>query len=199
MREALDSQVDGRTRRRLVAMRRVQAVALELFERDGWDAVSIEAIAAAAEVGPATIYRNFGSKERVVLWDEYDPMLLAVLTQELETHGVIDAMQRALQRALAEVYASDRDRILRRARLMRATPALLQVTAGDLRVLRGALAELLRSSKHARDELEAAVFAGALVTALEAAVDHWLDGDGEIPLNRCLHRAFTRLRRLGDA
>lgn len=180
-------------------MRRVQAVALELFERDGWDAVSIEAIATAAEVGPATIYRNFGSKERVVLWDEYDPMLLAVLAQELEAHGVVDAMQRALQRALAEVYASDRDRILRRARLMRTTPALLQVAAGDVRVLRGALAELLRRTKHARDDLEAAVFAGALATALEAAIDHWLDGDGEVPLTRCLNRAFARLRRLGDA
>lgn len=180
-------------------MRRVQAVALELFERDGWDAVSIEAIAAAAEVGPATIYRNFGSKERVVLWDEYDPMLLAVVAEELAEHAVLDAIPRALQRALAEVYTSDRDRILRRARLMRQTPALLQVAAGDVRQLRAALAELLRRTKHARDDLEAAVFAGALVTALEAAIDHWLDGDGEVPLQRCLSRAFTRLRRLGNA
>ena len=67
---------DGRTQRRLVAMRRIQLVALSLFERHGFERVTIEDIARAAKVGPATVYRNFTTKERIVLWDEYDPRLV---------------------------------------------------------------------------------------------------------------------------
>lgn len=180
-------------------MARVQAAALDLFERRGFDAVSIEEIARAADVGPATIYRNFGAKERLVLWDEYDPMLLTALAAELAERPILVAVPRALTSALAGVYSSDRERILRRARLIRATPALQVATAADQRALRTALAATLRASGRARDDLAAHVFAGAIASALEAGVDRWLDADGHEPLARCLTRAFDRLRRLATA
>jgi AcrR family transcriptional regulator len=180
-------------------MRRTQAVALDLFERDGYDAVGIDTIAAAAEVGPATIYRNFGTKERLVLWDEYDPMLLEAVTAELADHAVLEALPRALSRAVGEVYTRDRVRILRRARLIRANVALQQVAAGDARMLRVALAEVFRSSRHAADPFEAVIWAGAVVSTLEAAVDRWVDGDGEGSLARQFAGAFRRLGRLSAA
>jgi AcrR family transcriptional regulator len=178
-------------------MRRVQEAALALFERRGFDGVSIEEIAQAAEVGPATVYRNFGTKERVVLWDEYDPLLLEAIAEELRAHPVIEAFERALGRSLSTVYRDDRARILRRAKLMRATPALLQAAEADQRGLRHALAEVLLSSGRARDALESRVYAGALVAALVAGLDRWLDGEGREPLARSLARAFVCLARLG--
>lgn len=190
---------DGRARRRLTAMARVQAAALDLFERHGFAGVSIEQIAAAAEVGAATIYRHFGTKERIVLWDEYDPLLLAALTRELAERPVLEAAPRALASGLAGVYREDRVRILRRARLIRASPALEQAAAADQRALQAALAGVLRSTGHARDDLAAAVFAGAITAALIAGVDRWLDRDGREPLARSLAAAFDRLRRLADA
>jgi AcrR family transcriptional regulator len=180
-------------------MARVQAVALDLFERDGLAGVSIEAIAQAAEVGPATIYRNFGTKERIVLWDEYDPLLLAALARELADQPVLTAVPRALAAALAGIYRDDRVRILRRARLIRATPALQLAASADQDALRAALARVLRESGRARDDLAAQVFAGALAAALVAGVDRWLDRDGREPLGRSLTAAFDRLRRLADA
>ena len=190
---------EGRARRRLTAMARVQAAALDLFERHGFAGVSIEQIAAAAEVGAATIYRHFGTKERIVLWDEYDPLLLAALTRELAERPVLEAAPRALASGLAGVYREDRVRILRRARLIRASPALEQAAAADQRALQAALAGVLRSTGHARDDLAAAVFAGAITAALLAGVDRWLDRDGREPLARSLAAAFDRLRRLADA
>lgn len=182
--------------RKLAAMARVQAAALDLFERDGFDAVSIEQIAAAAEVGPATVYRNFGTKERIALWDDYDPRLLEAFTAALAELDPITALQRALSEALAEVYARDRVRILRRSKLLRRTPALQRVAGDDLRALRGVLAGLLLDERRARDALEARVFAGALVATLEAAIEHWVDGNGREPLPRCFTLAFRRLRNL---
>jgi AcrR family transcriptional regulator len=176
-------------------MRRVQAAALDLFDARGFDAVAIEEIARAADVGPATIYRNFGTKERIVSWDEYDPMLLDALAGELARHPPLEAMERALGASLEQVYERDRARILRRARLVRGTPALLRAAEGDLRELRAALAQLF--APYCRDALEARVLAGAVTAALEAGIDHWLDGRGRAPLSRSFSLAFTRLRELG--
>jgi AcrR family transcriptional regulator len=191
----ISSQGDGRTRKRIEAMRRVQAAALDLFEARGFDAVSIEEIARAADLGPATIYRNFGTKERIVSWDEYDPMLLDALACELDRRAPIEAMARALDASLAQVYQRDRARILRRARLVRATPPLRRAAEADLRDLRTALAGIF--APRCRDVLEARVLAGAVVAALEAGIDHWLDGKGRAPLSRSFSLAFARLRRLG--
>jgi AcrR family transcriptional regulator len=180
-------------------MRRVQEAALALFERRGFDAVSIDQIADAAGVGPATIYRNFGTKERVVLWDDYDPMLLDAIARELAERRPVTAVERAVASSLAAVYRADRERILRRARLMRATPALLRAAEADARALRAALAGVLRRAGAAKNDLEARVFAGALVAALEAGVDRWLDGGGRGSLARSFSRAFACLARLGGA
>jgi AcrR family transcriptional regulator len=190
------SQGDLRTRKKVAAMRRVQEAALELFEQRGFDAVSIEEIAARAEVGPTTIYRNFGTEERLVLWDEYDPMLLEALAAALVRHDVVTAMRRALASSVAGIYRQDRERILRRARLIRATPPVVHAAAIDLRLLRGAIAALLLRSKRARDDLAARVLAGAAVAAMEAGIDRWLDGEGRESLARSLDAAFRRLRAL---
>lgn len=45
---------------------RVLAAAREVFSRQGFDAATIEAIAEAAEVGTATVYRHFGDKKGLV-------------------------------------------------------------------------------------------------------------------------------------
>ncbi len=44
----------------------------DLFDGRGFEKVSIEDIAAAAEVSPSSVYRYFGTKERIVLHDEVD-------------------------------------------------------------------------------------------------------------------------------
>src|SRR5438045_3498662 len=66
-------------RRKLEAMSRIQRVALDLFEEHGYRAVTVERIAAAAGVSPSSVYRYFGTKEMLVLYDEYDLQILDAL------------------------------------------------------------------------------------------------------------------------
>ena len=56
------------------AKRTIQARALDLFEERGFDAVTIEAVAAAAGVSPSSVYRYFGTKEGLVVFDEFEDM-----------------------------------------------------------------------------------------------------------------------------
>nr|WP_250649245.1 MULTISPECIES: TetR/AcrR family transcriptional regulator [unclassified Actinomyces] len=82
-------------------MHRVQSVALDLFEQHGFDAVSIEQVAEAAEVSPSTVYRYFGTKEGLVVHDEYDDRLLALLVHYLQREG---DLAHVLTRALDELW-----------------------------------------------------------------------------------------------
>lgn len=66
-------------RRKIEAMSRIQRVALDLFDAHGYRNVTVERVAAAAGVSPSSVYRYFGTKEMLVLYDEADPRVLDVL------------------------------------------------------------------------------------------------------------------------
>lgn len=186
------ASTDGRTARRVAAMRRIQLVALRLFERRGFDNVTVDDIAQQAKVGVATVYRNFGTKERMVLWDEYDPLVFAAL--EGQPRPGLAAIREAFLVSLDQIYKTDRQRILRRARLVAETPALAQASVHDLHALRSGLSQLLRRTGPS-DALERDVIAFAVVAALEAALAQWLRLAGRRRLGTLLDKAF---RTLGD-
>lgn len=187
---------DGRVRRRVEAMRRVQDAALDLFEERGYAAVTVDEIAVAAGVGPATVYRSFGTKERVVLWDEYDPMLLDAIASRLRDGPLLAAVTGALVASLDRVYKSDKRRILRRARLIFSEPPLAAAAAVDSAAMRGALAELFVKEGAARDAFDASVAAAAVVATLETAVRRWVEERGRTPMADVLAAAFRSLGRL---
>ncbi|WP_375771240.1 TetR family transcriptional regulator [Archangium gephyra] len=93
--------------------------------------MAVEELATAARVAPATVYRNFGAKERLVLWDEYDPMLLEAISERLGTLPPQESTLEALVASLDALYGEDRKRMLRRARLISEHPQLQAVTAAD--------------------------------------------------------------------
>jgi AcrR family transcriptional regulator len=56
-----------RDRKRLATREAIRSAAVELFIRHGFDAVSVEEVAEAADVGASTVYRHFPTKEDLVL------------------------------------------------------------------------------------------------------------------------------------
>ena len=174
-------------------MRRVQKAALDLFEAQGFAGVTIEEIAAAAEVGPATVYRNFGSKERLVLWDDFDPQLFAAIAARLPGTPPARAVLDATLVTLAPLYETERSRILRRARLVFGEPVLRDAAAADMRAMREALADLFVARKATERGLEAHVVAAATVATLEMAIAEWVRVRGRIGLAAVLRCAFRHL------
>lgn len=187
--------VDGRVQRRLESMRRAQDAALDLFEKRGFDAVTVEDVARAADQGVASLFRNFGTKEALVLWDEYDPLLFEAVARHLETRSPLEALSAGVQEALGAVYEHDRKRVLRRADLMATTPALLLASRAGLHALREGLSAVLAAK--VKDPLERELLGAVFAVTLEVAVEHWRKEKGRRPLGTILRQAFARVGKLG--
>jgi AcrR family transcriptional regulator len=187
------ARTDGRVKRRLDAMRRVQAVALQLFEAKGLSAVAVEDVAARAKVGAASIYRNFGTKEGLVLWDDYDPALLTAILARVKTQPPLLAVRDAVVERLAVIYERDRERILRRTRLMLSEPSLLAANASLQESLRGALVDIFRRG---RSNLEAEVLSAVAVGVLDACVREWARKGGKLGMDRVFKSGFALVSSL---
>ncbi len=180
-----------RERKRLQSMRRVQEVALTAFEEHGFDAVAVERIAAEAEVSPISVYRWFGSKEGIVLWDDYDPALFEAIDARLESLPPLEAIRDGVVAELDRVYRPDRELVLRRTRLIHREPALLAAAVLAMREMQAALGGLL--ARVVDGALARTVLAGAATAALAAAIEHWQERDGEVALAELVGEAFAAL------
>ena len=73
-------------------MRTIQERALDLFDARGFDAVTIEEIAAAAEVSPSSVYRYFGTKEGLVVADEFDSWSQEAVEEILDVNDPVGSL-----------------------------------------------------------------------------------------------------------
>ncbi|WP_284292601.1 TetR/AcrR family transcriptional regulator [Luteimicrobium album] len=80
------------------AMQTIQERALDLFDERGFAAVTIEQVAAAADVSPSSVYRYFGTKEGLLVADEFDAMDDDALAGVLDPADPVGSMVRVVQR-----------------------------------------------------------------------------------------------------
>lgn len=164
-----------RERKKLKAMRHIQDVALDLFDRDGYAQVTIERIAAEAEVSPSSIYRYFGTKEMIVLWDEWDPIMLQAFDDKLAAQDPISALREVITEVVtAAMLEQDEQLIRRRMHYMMTEPAIrdgLNRQADDMALeLRHMLA---KHTARDPDGLELRVVTAALIAAFIEAIVYW--------------------------
>ncbi|MCU1600162.1 MAG: transcriptional regulator, TetR family [Frankiales bacterium] len=172
------------------------AAAFELFETEGYDATTVDSIAARAGVGRTTFFRAFKSKDEVVFPDH--TRLLAGMQERLES-GVGDPQARALDAALFVIrqFLAEGDLAVHRYRLTSTVPALrdreLAMMSRYQRVLgRFFLAEVTGEA------LAAELLASAWVTVHNHVLRDWMRGRTSTPekdLTVGLDEALTALSR----
>jgi AcrR family transcriptional regulator len=186
------SKLGLRERKRMQAMRRIQEAAVDLFDARGFENVTIEQIAEASEVSPSSVYRYFGTKEQVVLRDEYEPQFFAAVEAELASHPPVEALRRALSQIMTDYFGRDDDLAQRRTRYFLEEPSLRAAWAEQVDQFVRAVADALaRAAGRRADELEIQVIASALVWSLAAAVRHWHAGAYAGPLQEEIERALA--------
>jgi AcrR family transcriptional regulator len=182
-------------RKRLAGMRVAQLRAVELFTERGFDAVTVQEVADASAVSVVSLYRWFGTKERLVLWDEYDPAIFAAIAERLPAQPPLEAVRDALVAELDRLYDAERELVLARTKLIYREPALLAATMEDMKAMQAALAELFQGAG-VTGAMERDVLAVTCVGVLVTAIDHWQREDGATSLATHIVAGFDVLRGL---
>jgi AcrR family transcriptional regulator len=181
---------DWRAAKKAATRARIRAAALQLFQSDGYEATTVERIAAAAGVTHTTFFRYFPTKEDVALSDNYDPLIAELLLARPTAESVAEKVCGALLEGLTSVYDEFRDELLEQMRLVQAVPALRARVWEVLVDTEGNLLDAVGD-----DSLESkAVVSGILATSTTIILA-WAAADGREPLPRMLESGFAALRR----
>ena len=104
----MNAQESLRERKKARTRASLREHALRLFREQGYQATTVEQIAAAAEVSPSTFFRYFPTKEDVVIQDDMDTRLFAAFERQPPElgHGRRAARRRCARRPRRSVPAS---------------------------------------------------------------------------------------------
>lgn len=158
-----------RERKKVRTRSAIQHHALRLFGERGYEATTVSQIAEAAEISESTFFRYFGSKEAIVLEDDFDAALIELLRSQPPELNPIQAMRRAIRKAFADITPTELEDTRRRAELIFAVPELREAIAGQVVDAMDQVATLLGDRLgRPGDQLEVRALAGAVVGALWA-------------------------------
>ncbi|MFG3016923.1 TetR family transcriptional regulator [Streptomyces cinerochromogenes] len=179
-----------RERKKEQTRQRIAAVALRLFAERGFDVVTVNEIAEAAEVAKATLFAYFPTKESLALNGVGGDDLAGIAARRPADETFLDAL-RAHYRAFAAGQMPDAglDALLARVRVIQDSPALLNAANGLLYQQRQALAQVLTDEYGpTAAALMAAQIAASLLTLQETYFQRLLRGISAQDAGRALAR-----------
>jgi len=166
---------DGlRERKKARTRASIREHALRLFREQGYQATTVEQIAAAAEVSPSTFFRYFPTKEDVVLQDDMDTRMIEALEQQPPGLGPLGAVRAATQQVFASYTAADLAVLRETTGLTMTVPEVraraLDEFARTIEVIAEAVAK--RAGRPA-DDLAVRTMAGAIVGVIMSITLPW--------------------------
>lgn len=169
----------GRGRPRLDAVDALRAAAFELFQLHGYDNVSTDDIAEHAGVSRSTLYRRFGSKESIVLWDleRRVPELIAAFDDQPDGVTPGELVVGAMGAFVAGRQPADARRI--KELLAPGVPAVRRHFDSIITGIESDVAERLaaRFGRSASDPLVRSC-AGWFASTVRVAIDDWAETGG---------------------
>jgi AcrR family transcriptional regulator len=180
-----------RERKKDRTRRAIQSAGLQLFAQKGFQATTIEEIAAAADVAPRTFFRYFPTKEEIVFWPAYRPLLAELMAARPHDEPAVPALCHAIVDGLSAFYDQDRERVLERLKLAFRTPALHPRLRQEQAISALAMAKVVAwRLQTSAEDLEVRAIAAAVAAALWVAIEEWQATEGRADLRTLIDRAL---------
>mgnify|MGYP003503396016 CR=1 FL=1 len=180
-----------RSRKKLRTRHAIQDAALELFVDQGYEATTVEQIAARVEVSPTTFFRYFGSKSEVIKGDQGErlPELQRAIVGRPAEEDDLEVLRVAIQQEW--ISSIDPGRTLRQAMVIAASPELRGVSFEIGYQWRGAISESLAQRHGLEIPDDRCVFAASTVMSVFwRAVESWRRGGAQDDLADHFDRGF---------
>ncbi|MFF2653315.1 TetR family transcriptional regulator [Streptomyces sp. NPDC058045] len=189
---------------RLKMRRELAAAAMELFATKGYEATTVDEIAARAGVARRTFFRHFRSKEEAIFPDHDDTLVRAeaVLNAAPAHEHPLDTVCRGIKEVM-RMYAAQPEISVARYKLTREVPTLREAEIASVaryerlftRYLLGHFDEHAHHDAANDDPLLAEVAASAVVTAHNHVLRRWLRAGAQGDVEAQLDHAFAIVRR----
>lgn len=190
-------EVGLRERKKAATRAALAAAANRLAVELGVEHVTVEAIAAAADVSPRTFHNYFSSREEAVVapiidWAER-------LTGELQERPADEPIWDSLQAVFVESLDDSPEghaRLIAQLEMIKANPAVIASQLSALDTMRRRFAEAIaaRSGTDANRDLYPHLIAGAAAHAVKTSMDLWALGRTDRPLRSLVIEAFALIR-----
>jgi AcrR family transcriptional regulator len=150
--------------------------ALRLFREQGYQATTVEQIAAAAEVSPSTFFRYFPTKEDVIFQDDVDVLTHEAFKRQPPGLSIVAAYRAAAAQALAALSPEDQQRFRETAAMTITIPEVRARALDEFTRTIDATAEVIAErTGRAPDDLAVRALAGALTGIIMGATMPWDD------------------------
>jgi len=148
--------------------------ALRLFRDQGYQATTVEQIAAAAEVSPSTFFRYFPTKEDLILQDDMDVRMLDALSRQPAGLAPVTAIRAATKEALTSFGYDDMAQIRETIKLTLTVPEIRARAMDEFARAIEAIAEAIgKRAGRPPDDMAVRTLAGAVVGVIMSVTIPW--------------------------
>ncbi len=186
---------DRRSRRWDATHERIYDVALQLFQENGFERVSVGQIAAAAGISVPTFYAHYQSKEHVIMQLPTAEEVAALIAELPADLSFVERLRRVPAYLFATWTPEFREAQLVRWQIIAGTPHLRTQAAAFERATAGYVADALPATPGASLRPAEAVVVNAYMSAYTAGLLAWADGNGERSLEELVDEAFDAVQR----
>jgi AcrR family transcriptional regulator len=163
------AQASLRERKKARTRASLREHALRLFREQGYQATTVEQIAAAAEVSPSTFFRYFPTKEDVVLQDDMDARFLAAFARQAPELAPLAAIRAAFRQTWASFTPQEWELITQGAWLSMEVPEIRARSMNEFaRTINAIGAALARRTGLRPQDMRIRTLAGAVVGTMMA-------------------------------
>ena len=186
---------DWRARRWGETHQRIYDTAMQLFQEQGFDQVSVGQIASGAGVSVPTFYAHYQSKEHLVMQLPTAEEMQALLGTQPPELPVAVRIRQAMPVWFATWDPEYREVQLTRWKIIATTPSLRTRAAEFERTTAGMVAEAMPAEGGATLSPADQVVVNAYLSAFTQGMLAWADGGGERKLEELVDEAFDALQQ----